>query len=130
MEKQELKSVHGLITYIKVTKEGTKFDPKCKLYSIKLDSSEFFYSAFGKENDDPYSHYSEGDSVILEYTVKDEYHNIKSIKSYNKEIEDLNFNKYVNNDVNEPIQEMINSGIFSGEFKINGLLYEISIKKK
>ncbi len=133
MEEQEIKKVHGLITYIKVTKEGEKFGKKWRLYSIKLDSSEFFYSAFGNLDDDPYSHYSEGDNVILEYILKGEYHNIKSIKIYNPEGE-AKFKEYMDNSVKKeiikPIQNIIVEDIFCGEFKINDSLYEISIKKK
>lgn len=133
MEEQELNKITGLINYIKVTKEGEKFGKKWKLYSIKLDSSETFYSAFGNEDNDPYCHYSTGDNVLLESIKKGEYNNIKSIKLYNLEAENK-FEEYVNNplkkEIVEPIQEIINNGIFSGEFNINGIIYEVNITKK
>lgn len=139
-----MEKTNGEIQYIKVTKEGEKFSKKWKLYTVKIN--DIFYSGFGNEDRDPYSKFSQGDHISLEYEINGEYNNIKSISLYNKEAEEL-YEKYVNKnmldnppkekvdntlnkEMNDSVEKMISVGIFIGDFNINGDTYEISIKKK
>ena len=139
-----MEKTHGEIQYIKETGSGEKFGKKWKLYTVKIN--DIFYSGFGGEDKDPYSKFSQGDSVSLEYEVNGEYNNIKTISIYNKEAEEI-YQKYINKDplennsktesnndinkeINDSVDKIISSGIFIGDFNINGDAYEISIKKK
>ncbi len=118
--------VIGKIQYIKLTKEGIKFNKTWKLYTLKLNDK--LYSAFSNGNSGEYDFYVEGDEVEIEYEQNGDYRNIKKINKYNQESKEL-VEKYIkeiplNNDNKDK------NNIFSTSFELNGETYIISIFKK